>query len=74
MEDGTLMGWGSFVQAKRLCVLVHIWAGGGVGALLGRFGHSGRVFLLAVPGWCFFCGSFMLFLSCFVMLSCTSVC
>ena len=26
-----------------------------------------------VPRRCFFCGSFMLFLSCFVMLSCTSV-
>ena len=31
-------------------------------------------FSLVVPRRCFFGGSFMLFLSCFVMLSCTSVC
>ena len=30
--------------------------------------------LLTVPRRCFFCGSLMLFLSCFVLLSCTSVC
>ena len=35
---------------------------------------SSVVFLLTVPGRCFFYGSFVLFLSCFVMLSCTSVC
>ena len=31
-------------------VLVRIWAGGGVGAPLGKFGPSSGVFLLAVPG------------------------
>ena len=30
-------------------------------------------FLKTVPRRCFFCGSFMPFLSCFPMLSCTSV-
>ena len=28
------VGWGgSFIRTRHLCVLVHIWAGGGVGAL-----------------------------------------
>ena len=36
---------------------------------LNRFKPSSKVF-----AGVFFCGSFMLFLSCFVMLSCTSVC
>ena len=35
---------------------------------------SGELFLLTVPRRCFFCGSFVLFLSCFVVLSCISVC
>ena len=33
LGDGALVGWGSFVQAKCLCVLVRIWVGGGVGAV-----------------------------------------
>ena len=57
------------MQAKHLCVLIHIRLNGGVVAPLGRFGPSSRVFLLAVPGRCFFCGSFVLFLS-----YCASVC
>ena len=47
---------------------------GEVGALLNLFKPSGKIFLMIVPGRCFFCRSFMLFLSCFVVLSCTSVC
>ena len=39
-----------------------------------RFKPSRKIFLLTVPRRCFFCGSFMLFLSCFVMRSCTSFC
>ena len=74
LGDGALMGWGSIMRAKRLCVLVRIWAGGGVGAPLGRFGPSSGIFLLAVPGRCFLCKSFVLFLSCFVVLSCAFVC
>ena len=35
---------------------------------------SNKLFLLTVPRRCLFCGSFMLFLYCFVMLSRTSVC
>ena len=65
---------GVFHATKHLCVLIHIWTKGEVGAGLNRFKPSSKIFLLAVPRRCFFCGSLMLFLSCFVMLSCTSVC
>ena len=43
----------------------HIWTKGGVGAPLNWFKPSSKIFLLIVPRRCFFCGSFMLFLSCF---------
>ena len=43
-------------------------------APLNRLKPSSNMFLLTIPSRCFFCGSFILFLSCFVMLSCTSVC
>ena len=49
------------MQTKHLCVLIHIWTKGEVGAPLNRFKPS-------VIRRCFICGSFMLFLSCFVML------
>ena len=62
------------MQTKHLCVLIHIRTKGEVGEPLNRFKPSSKIFLLTVPMRCFFCGSFMLFLSCFVMLSCTSVC
>ena len=62
------------MQTKRLCVLIHICTKGEVGAPLNRFKPSSKIFLLTIPRRCFFCGSFMLVLSCFVMLSCTSVC
>ena len=62
------------MQTKHLCVLIHIWTKGEVGALLNRFKPSSKILLLTIPRRCFFCGSFMLFLSCFDMLSCTSVC
>ena len=29
-----------------------------------RFKPSSEIFLLTVPGWCFFCGSFVLFMPC----------
>ena len=62
------------MQTKHLCVLIDIWTKGEVGASLNRFKPSSKIFLLTVPMRCFFCGSFMLYLSCFVILSCTSVC
>ena len=33
LGGGALMGWGSFMQTKYLCVLIRIWVGGGVGAV-----------------------------------------
>ena len=62
------------MQTKHLLVLIHIWTKGEVGAPLNRFKPSSKIFLLTVQRRCFFCGSFMLFLPRFVMLSCTSVC
>ena len=53
------------MQTKHLCVLVHIWTNGEVVAPLNRFKPSSKIFLWTVPRRCFFCGSFVLFLSCF---------
>ena len=65
----------SSLPGKALRMLVDIATSQSeVGAPLNRFKPSSKIFLLTVPRQCFFCGSFMLFLSCFVMLSCTSVC
>ena len=33
LGDDALIGWGSFMQTKYLCVLIHVWVGGGVGAV-----------------------------------------
>ena len=51
------------MQNKHLCVLIYIWTKGEVG--LSQFKPSSKIFLLTVPRRCFFCGPFMLFLSCF---------
>ena len=32
LRDDAWVSWGSFMQAGQQCVLVHIWAGGGVGS------------------------------------------
>ena len=61
------------MQTKHLSVLIHIWTEGEVGAPLNRFKPSSRIFLPTIPRRCIFCGSFMLFLSCFLILSCASV-
>ena len=53
------------MQTKHLCVLIHIWTKGEVGAPWHRFKPSCKIYLLTVPRRCFICGSFMLFLSCF---------
>ena len=62
--DGALISYGSFMQTKHLCVLIHIWTKCEVGVPLNRFKPSSKIFLLTVPRRYFFCGSFMLFLSC----------
>ena len=54
------------MQIKHLCVLIHTWTKGEVGAPSNRFKPSSKIFLMTVPRRCFFCGSFMLFMSCFV--------
>ena len=64
LGDGALMGWGSFVRARCLCVLVRVWVGDGVGAVGPVWALQWGV-LLTVPRRCFFCGSFM-FLFCLV--------
>ena len=33
LGDGALVGWGSFMRAKYLCVLIRIWIGGEVGVV-----------------------------------------
>ena len=62
------------MQTKHLCVLIHILTKGEVGAPLNWFKPSSKIFLLTVPRFCFFFGSLMLLLPCFVILSCMSVC
>ena len=74
LGDIALISQGSFLQTKHLCVLIRIWTKGEVGAPLNRSKPSRKIFLLTVPRRCFFCASFVLFLSCFVVLSRTSVC
>ena len=65
LGNDALISKGSFMQTKYLCVLILIWTKGEVGALWKRFKPSSIIVLLTFPRWCFFCGSFMLFLSYF---------
>ena len=51
------------MQTKHLCVLIHIWTKGEVGALWNRFMPSSKIFLLIIPRWCFYCGSFVSLMS-----------
>ena len=51
--------FGSLMQTKHQCVLIHIWTKGEVGAPLNRFKPSSKIFLLTVPRRWFVCGSFM---------------
>ena len=53
------------MQIKHLCVLTHIWTKSEVCAPWHQFKPSSKILLLTVSRRCFFCGSFMLFLSCF---------
>ena len=61
LVDYALISKGSFMQTKHLCVLIHIWTKGDVGAPLNRFKSSSKIFLLTLPRGYFFCGSFMFF-------------
>ena len=54
--------------------LVHVWTKGEVGVPFNWFKPSSKIRFTDRSKAVLLCGSFMLFLSCFVMLSCTSVC
>ena len=57
------------MQTKILCVWIHIWSKGEVGAPLKRLKPSSKILLLTIPRRCFWCESFMffvLFLLCFL--------
>ena len=43
-EEFALMSKGSFMQTKHLCVLIHIWTKGEVGATSNRFKPSSKIF------------------------------
>ena len=43
LGDDALISQGSFMQTKDLCVLIHIWTEGEVGAPLNRFKPSSKV-------------------------------
>ena len=53
------------VYGYLLCLVPHLKSN--------QFKPSSKIFLLTVPRRCFFCGSFMLFLSCFCF-ACVHVC
>ena len=50
---------GVFHANRHLCVLIHIWTKGEVGAPLNRFKPSSKICLLTGPRLCFFCASFI---------------
>ena len=65
------------MQTKHLCVLIHIWTKGEVAVRWNRFKPSSKILLLTVPRRYFFCGSFVLFMTCvchaFVSVHCCLV-
>ena len=63
LGDDALISQGSFMQNKHLCVLIHIWTKGEVGAPLNRFNPSSKIFYWPVQGGTFL-WIFYVFLSC----------
>ena len=62
LGDDALISQGSFMQTKHLCVLIHIWTKGEVGAPLNTFKPSSKIFYWPFQGGtsfvdllCFFC-------------------
>ena len=73
LGDDAWIGWGSFMQAGHLCVFVRVWTGGW-GWRRGASLDPQVKYFSDVLRLCFFCGSFVSFVSCvFVMLSCLFV-
>ena len=56
--------FGVFHANQTSMCLIHIWTKGEVGAPWNRFKPSSKIFLLTIPRRYFFCGSFVLFMSC----------
>ena len=65
LGDDALISWGSFMQTKHLCVLIHIWTKVEVGAPLNRFKPSSKIFY-----WPFQGGTSFVDLLCVFFLSC----
>ena len=42
--DDALISYGSFMQTKHLCVLIHIWTKGEIDALWNQFKPSNKIF------------------------------
>ena len=55
------------MRTKRLYVLIHVRIKGGVGTV--KQVYASKHFLLTIPRRFFFCGSFLLFMFVFVILS-----
>ena len=64
LRDDALISWGSFMQTKYLCVLIHIWIKGEVGALWNRFKPSSKIFYWPFQGGTSFVDLLCFFLSC----------
>ena len=62
------------IQTKHLCVSIHIWTKGEVGAPWNRLKPSSKISLLTVPRRCFFYGSLMLVLSFLLCYAFVRVC
>ena len=73
LGDDALMSEGSFMQTKHLWVLILIRTKGEVGAPLNRFKLSSIIFYWPIQGGATLVDH-LSYLSCFVMLSYTSVC
>ena len=63
LGDDALISWGSFMQTKHLCVLIHIWTKGEVGAPLNWFKPSSKIFYWPIQGGTSFV-DLLCFLSC----------
>ena len=73
LGDDALISLGTFMQTKRLCVLIHIWTKGEVSALLNRFKPSSKIFFLPFQGCTSFVDHLYFFCLVFAMPLCAPV-